>query len=220
MTHVIDRRSLLRSGFGTIGLGLFAPSVSARALFATRRDERMPGERNLVLLQLAGGNDGLSTVVPYADDGYHEARRTIRIAPDEVLRLDDYRGLHPGLARLQALYGEGRLGLVEGDGYPQPNRSHFKSFEVWHTADVRGRAAGEGWVGRLCQAAFGDDVSANRVVHVGGAVPYSLHSARHPAVSFTIPRAYRWIDSGDALAEVDIGQTVRYGDRLKVYLLD
>jgi len=178
-----DRRRFL------IGGATMASALSARVLAALP-----PGgaPRTLVLLQLSGGNDGLSTVVPWADDVYHAARPTIRVAPDEVLRLDDYRGLHPELQELHRAFEAGRLAIVEGCGYPGPNRSHFKSMDVWHTADLAGRDAGEGWVGRLARAAFQGVHQPNLVVHVGGNVPYSLHSLTHPPTSFVMPRSYRW----------------------------
>ena len=187
----LDRRRLLLSGACTLGsLGLFSSRALAGSIRPREEDE---DAAVLVLVQLSGGNDGLSMVVPHGDDAYHTARRATRIAPEEVLRLDDYRGLHPELGRLHALVGEGRLAIVEGVGYPEPNRSHFKSFEIWHTASHAGRSSGEGWVGKLCEAAFGDEALANRVVHVGPRVPYSLHSTTHPPASFTAPDGYRWV---------------------------
>jgi uncharacterized protein (DUF1501 family) len=149
-------------------------------------------ERTLVLLQLSGGNDGLSTVVPWADDVYHELRPNIALPPDDVLKLDDYRGLHPQLARLREVHERGGMAIVEGVGYPNPIRSHFKSMDVWHTADMRGRAAGEGWIGRLARSAFSELHDPNLIVHVGANVPYSLYSTTHPPASFVMPRSYRW----------------------------
>jgi uncharacterized protein (DUF1501 family) len=109
-----------------------------------------------------------------------------------VLALDDYRGLHPDLKRLRKLFDGGQLAIVEGAGYPDPIRSHFESMDVWHTADHRGRDAGEGWIGKLCGVAFANDSNPNLVIHVGANVPYSLHSPTHPAASFINPQSYRW----------------------------
>ena len=81
----------------------------------------------LVVLQLAGGNDGLNTVVPYANDAYYKARPTIFIPPKDILKVNDVAGLHPRLTGLCDLYGQGNLGIVQGVGYPNPNRSHFRS---------------------------------------------------------------------------------------------
>ena len=156
-------------------------------------------KRPLVLVQLTGVNDGLSTVVPHGDDAYHAARDFTRIPGDEVLRIDDYRGFHPRLKRLHARYQEGGLAIVEGVGYPNPSRSHFKSLEIWHTADEAGRIAGEGWIGRLCEASFGPEADPNRVVHLGHTMPYSVVSSAHPAAAFASPAGYRFVENADGL---------------------
>jgi uncharacterized protein (DUF1501 family) len=142
---------------------------------------------------MTGGNDSLSTVVPFADDAYHAARPTMALPTDEVLKIDDYVGFHPALPRLRDAYESGHVAVVQGVGYPEFTRSHFKSMDIWHTADARGRAAGEGWISRLARHAFeGEDASA-QIIHVGPNVPYSLYSTDHPPLSFTLPRAYRWM---------------------------
>ena len=104
--------------------------------------------RILVVLQLAGGNDGLNTVVPFTDDHYHRARPKLRLDPGKILRLNDEVGLAPSLDSLKAIYDEGRATIVQGVGYPNPNRSHFRSTEIWHTATDADRTAREGWIGR------------------------------------------------------------------------
>lgn len=156
-------------------------------------DEEARAGKVLVLVQLTGGNDGLSTVVPFGDDGYGRARTSTRIAADAVLEIDDYRGLHPDLKGLKRHYDAGHVAIVEGCGYPDPIRSHFKSYEVWHTASARGRSAGEGWVGRLAGVAWPKDETPELVVHVGATAPYSVFSLAHPPVIFQTPQSYRWI---------------------------
>ena len=193
--RLLDRRRLLLSGAGALGGLSCLTSHSLAALSACSS----PLDGTLVLVQLSGGNDGLSTVVPHGDDAYHRSRQTTRIDPARVQKLDAYRGLHPELTRLRSLFGDGRLAIVEGVGYADPNRSHFKSFEIWHTADPRGRASGDGWIGRLCEVAFADDVHPNRVVHVGARVPYSLYSSKHPPASFSAPAGYRWVRNEDTV---------------------
>lgn len=194
MNH--GRRQLLLGAGALAGLSLLgsraqgAVRLSASPLFSSV----VP--RTLVLLQFSGGNDGLSTVVPYGDDGYASARRATRSLEKDLLKLDDYRAFHPALVRMRALYEQGKLAVIEGAGYPNPIRSHFKSYEVWHTADLRGRAAGEGWIGKLVNAAWPDNRDPNLVVHIGKNVPYSLYSQTHPAASFATPTGYKW--AGDA----------------------
>jgi len=193
MHSPIDRRRALLAGLSSLGAFALAPrALGAPRLYASRPLPVRGARRTLVVLQLAGGNDGLSTVVPFADDAYHAARPQTAIPADEVLKLDGYRGLDPRLKRLRAQFDAGRLAIVEGAGYPDPIRSHFKSFDVWHTADARGRGVPEGWLGRLARAAFEGETDPNLCVHVGGAVPYSLTSQTHPPVAFATPTGYRW----------------------------
>ncbi len=199
--RTLDRRSFV-VGLGCLGTGLRGPRVLLER--GARTSEG--AQRSLVVLQLSGGNDGLSTVVPYADDAYHAARPTLRLGVEDGLRLDDYRAFHSALERLHQRFQEGKLAVVEGVGYPHPNRSHFKSMEIWHTADPRGRAAGDGWIGRTCAAAFGADVEPHRLVHVGPNAPYSVHSSEHPAATFSVPEAYRWLQEGQELARIEAGE--------------
>lgn len=110
-----------------------------------------PDQRVLVLVQLAGGNDGLNTVVPYASDDYHRARPGIGIGKGAVLQLDDEFGLHPSLTGLKELHDAGKLSIVQGVGYPQPDRSHFRSMDIWHSAQPENPTPQDGWLGRTLE---------------------------------------------------------------------
>jgi len=198
-SNPIDRRQLLAGGLAGLGALALANSAQARIrVFSQAGAAPAAGEpRTLVLLQLSGGNDALSMVVPWGDDGYNSVRSAIRIGEKEVLKLDDYRGLHPELKQLRALWDKGQMGIVEGCSYPTPNRSHFKSMEIWQTANVQGRMSGDGWIGRLCDAAFPSGAAPELIVHVGGAAPYSVFSRSHPAVVFQTPYSYKWVAPED-----------------------
>lgn len=191
-----DRRRVLLGGSALLGSFALDPAEAGRGLRLLLPLDHTSADtapRTLVVLQLSGGNDGLSTVVPYGDDVYNRSRRGARIEAKEVLRIDTYRGLHPELKKLKATYDAGRLAIVEGCGYPDPIRSHFRSMEVWHTAQARGRGTGEGWIGKLRDTAWGKDGTAELVVHVGASAPYSVYSPSHPAVAFATPEGYRWV---------------------------
>src|SRR5262245_44929417 len=142
MTLRLDRRMFV--------LGSLSAAALARPLCACGASSPGPG-RTLVLVQLTGGNDGLSLLVPYAEDGYARARKSTRFGANDVLRIDARVGLHPALTRLREVFGRGRLALFEGVGYPQPNRSHFSSMDIWHAASSRGRGMGAGWIGRALE---------------------------------------------------------------------
>lgn len=123
----------------------------------------------LILVELKGGNDGLNTVVPYADPLYYQFRRSIGIKREQVLQLDAHTGLHPSLAPLMPLWRDGQVAVVQGVGYPQPNLSHFRSIEIWDTASRSDQYLHEGWLTRtFAQAPVPPGFAADGVV-LGGA---------------------------------------------------
>jgi uncharacterized protein (DUF1501 family) len=122
---------------------LQAESADQATQAATGRDATI-----LVVLQMAGGNDGLNTVVPFTNDFYHRARPRIGLAESKVLRLNTDLGLHAALTGFKDLYDAGQLAVVHGVGYPNPNRSHFRSTEIWQTASDPGKIERYGWLGR------------------------------------------------------------------------
>lgn len=155
--NTIDRRGLLSLGALGAGALLSSRANGAVKLFASPLLPQERALRPLILLQLSGGNDGLSTVVPFGEDAYYRARPSVAHKKEKTLPLDDYCGLNGELERLRKAFDAGQLAIVEGVGYPHPIRSHFKSLDVWHAADERGRDVGEGWIGRLCDVAFEGD---------------------------------------------------------------
>lgn len=108
-------------------------------------------QRLLVLVELKGGNDGLNTVIPYTSPDYTRLRPTLAIAREQVLQLDEQRGLHPALAPLLPLWQAGQLAIVQGVGYPEPNLSHFRSIDIWDTASHSTQTLSSGWLTRLLQ---------------------------------------------------------------------
>jgi uncharacterized protein (DUF1501 family) len=172
-------------------------------------------ERVLVVLQLTGGNDGLNTVVPYADDAYARERFATRIRPQEALRLDDYLGLHPALAGLHRLYDAGHLAIVQGVGYPEPNRSHFASLDIWHTARDEGAAGSRptGWIGRLCDAAAAAaaDAPALTALHLGSeAQPLALAGLHAHVPTIGSLADYRLVDGGDDALRRQLTELMRW----------
>jgi uncharacterized protein (DUF1501 family) len=223
-THKIDRRALLTGGAAVFG-GLWLASNSASAspyVFVKRNSEpdQDDAPRTLLVLELSGGNDGLDTIVPYADDLYHKGRTRIGLPKSDLLKLDDYRGWNPELKEMRALYDEGRLAIVEGTGYPHPNRSHFTSQDIWYTAHETGRASGDGWMGRVTGALYPQDTRVPHLVHIGTTKPYSLKSSTHPVVFLDAPTAYRFaLNAGAIVAaspSMDAPKTPEHGSRAAV----
>lgn len=155
MNRTTRRRFLIASGVvGGAALAAGAGALTLREILATS-GERPDGAKTLVVITLYGGNDGLNTVIPYADGAYHDARPGLAYAPEKVLRLDDATALNPGLKGLHGLFGQRRLAIVRGVGYPKPDRSHFRSMDIWQTA-APDRPGNTGWLGRWLDANGGD----------------------------------------------------------------
>jgi len=156
----------------------------------------------LVILQMAGGNDGLNTVVPYANDHYRRARARIGLRPEAVLKLNDELGLHPGLKGLRELFGEGNVAIIQGVGYPNPNRSHFRSTDIWQTASDANKFEKRGWVGRYFDnSCRGQDPTVGIVI--SRQMPLAFASNNPKGICLDNPENYRFGsgDTGDVLIE-------------------
>jgi len=148
----------------------------------------------LVVLQLAGGNDGLNTLVPFADDAYHKARPRIAKTEKDIIKLSDHVGLNSSMPFLGSMFKEGDLGIVQGVGYPNPNRSHFVSTSIWETADTSNRS-NTGWLGRYFDNACpGADPTVG--ISFNKSQPESFGALKNPGVSLNSPELYRWIHGG------------------------
>lgn len=112
----------------------------------------LPGNKVIVILQLSGGNDGLNTVIPFRNDLYYKARPKLGIVKDKALSMTDEAGLHPALTGFKELYDDGSLAILNNVGYPNPDRSHFRSMDIWHTASQSHEYWTNGWVGRYLDA--------------------------------------------------------------------
>jgi uncharacterized protein (DUF1501 family) len=145
----------------------------------------------LVVLQMAGGNDGLNMVVPYADDAYHVARPRLRLSADQVLKIDNHIALNPKLTGLKSLYDEGHVAIVQGVGYPNPNRSHFRSTEIWQTASDADRTVSGGWLGRYFDnCCAGADPTVG--VAIGEETPQAFAAKNPTGVTFSRPEQFRF----------------------------
>jgi uncharacterized protein (DUF1501 family) len=176
------REFLTRSGkgIGLLAFSRFAPSFLVQSTLgaapAPEKDRSI-----LVLVQLAGGNDGLNTLVPFEDAHYYRLRPTLGIAKEKVLRANDVLGLHPSCTAMHTLLQEGKLAVVQNVGYPNPNRSHFRSAEIWETASNSEEFLGTGWVGRfLDNACAGVPIDSHDPlgVHLTNGLPQSFLGAQ------------------------------------------
>lgn len=158
-----------------------------------KTDERGGKETVLIVVQLTGGNDGLNTVIPFKDPAYAAARPTLKQPAAKLLRVDDELALHPALAGFSLLLQKSQLAIVQGVGYPQPNRSHFTSMDIWHTASV-GAEGPYGWLGRASESAN----SAGGSLYVGGGeLPMALNGPANRAKNLRSLEEYQLKVSGE-----------------------
>jgi uncharacterized protein (DUF1501 family) len=196
------RREFLR---GTILTGAFSWTVPAflantfsalQAEAADRSTQVATGGDStiLVVLQMAGGNDGLNTVVPHGNDFYYKARPRINIPTAQVLKLTDQIGLHPGLSGFKSLYDAGQLAIIQGVGYPNPNRSHFRSTEIWQTASDSEKFDNYGWLGRYFDNTCGG-CDPTVAINVGRQMPQAFNAKNPKGIAVDNPQNYRFISS-------------------------
>lgn len=184
----LSRRSFLIDGLKVSALVPALPALGQAARLA-RADA---DDRVLVVLQLTGGNDGLNTVVPHAQDAYYRLRPNLGQPRAQLHALDDDHGLHPQMAGLGELFEEGQLAVLNGIGLPSSDRSHFRSFEIWHSAKVAGPPGDVGWLGRLSdQLSVRAPGTLPALAIEGGNLPLSMRGERFLAPTVRDPRGFR-----------------------------
>lgn len=228
------RRQFLANGLVMASAAVTVPAFingTARAMTAALSGlssiPGVPDERILVVVQLSGGNDGLNTIVPFSMPEYYRARPGIGIPEKDVLKLGQGEGvgLHPQMAAMKSLFDDGLVGIVQGVGYPNPNRSHFKSMDIWQTADTT--ATGDGWLGKYfdsecCGYGKGesgtpepahDNSAGPPGIAVGRSAPLAMQGRQIKPVAFESADLFRWSgqDAERALRE-PYDQLNRRGD--------
>jgi uncharacterized protein (DUF1501 family) len=206
-----SRRLFIRHGVALASLAGTIPAfIQDTALGMVSQAARNPGlagipeDRVLVIVQLGGGNDGLNTVVPYGSGDYFDARPTIAIrAPGGTasgqagvaLELDRNlgSGLHPSLRGFRELYDAGQMAVLQGVGYPNPNRSHFTSMDIWHTAQAGGK--GDGWIGRYFDNTCNGTPVPEGAVSIGRTAPLAMLGKVQKPISFESADLFRWTGS-------------------------
>src|SRR5438128_2133522 len=203
---MFSRRDFMKQGLLPVFAGSAVPAVFANGVAAAAADspDSTPSNRVLVLVQLAGGNDGRNTVIPFQDGTYHDARPTLR-QDQGVLTLNSQLGLHPNLKGLKGSWDAGQLAIVQGVGYPNPNLSHFASMSIWETASVKG-GIGDGWLGRYLTYLDQVGESPNHAlegVSAGSLVPPELRS-KTPVTALQSLRTFRLQPVNEHGTQVDI----------------
>jgi len=214
----LARRDVLRAGAYGLGLGAVGwgstPLLGRAAQAAAGADGRI-----LVVVELSGANDGLNTVVPYADDAYYRARPKLGIRANKLHKLDDRFGVQPTMAGFERLYKDGNLAIVHGVGYEQPSFSHFSSMAYWHTgAPNSGNAYG--WLGRLADS-MDPEGTANFLVNIEDHQSLAVSARNHVPLVFDNPAKFSresLFDERDALAKVAAARNA--GNPTEAFLFD
>jgi uncharacterized protein (DUF1501 family) len=196
---VSTRRVFLQKGLTLLAIAPTIPTFLDQTVMALNNplDSSLTQQTSgkdgkiLVVVQLSGGNDGLSTVIPYGDDVYYQSRQNISHPADQILKINDYLGLHPKLTSLKSLYDSGDMAIVQGVGYPNPNRSHFRAMDIWQSAQPEIQQPSTGWIGR-----YFDNTCPGCDPHVGVAIgetlPLVMQGEKVLPLSFERPDSYRY----------------------------
>ena len=205
----ITRRDVPGPGRGgPVGRVAGRPDARPASPGRPRRPESpTPNDHVLVVVELAGGNDGLNTVVPFEDALYYKNRRRLGWPKAEVHKLDDRVGLHPKMGAMAGLFKAGELAVVQGVGYPKPDRSHFRSMEIWHTASVDPTPPTSGWLGRCLDATgpAGDEAPPGGM-SLGGSLPQAFQADR------AVVPVVAQLDAFNEEAEADLAGAKRSAD--------
>lgn len=179
----ISRRTFIQKTATTVAVGLAVPPWLAKMVWADDQfntSNTNSGKRILVVVQLSGGNDGINTVIPYSHDSYRSNRPTIAVPETNILKLSDTVGLNPAMTGLKDLFDQKQVAIIQGVGYPNPNRSHFRSMEIWQTAEPD-KIDSEGWVGRYLDQIQTGRTSPLTGINIGNEATEAFQSA-HSAV--------------------------------------
>jgi uncharacterized protein (DUF1501 family) len=208
----MTRRRFLRTGVIGGALATTLPSFLDQTLFRLEASElsksvQRPHGKDapiLILLQLAGGNDGLNTVIPLENDHYRRARPRLSSVEAKALKLTNDVGLHESLSGLKSLYDDGLMSVLQGVGYPNPNRSHFRSTEIWHTGDAKSEKGSDGWIGRYfdnqCQG-----MAPETGISLTGTPPQAFQGPSSLGITFRNPKSFTFDDDVEMMEGASVG---------------
>ncbi|MBE1441507.1 DUF1501 domain-containing protein [Paenibacillus sp. OAS669] len=224
----LTRRDFLLKGtalLATLGLGgpmIFAQDGSPLSSASEDQPQNVDAPV-LVVIQLSGGNDGINTLIPYGMGGYFDARPTLKIMENEVLAINNEVGLHPSLTRLNELYKNGKLAIIQGVGYPKPDHSHFRSMEIWQTAEPE-KYIRSGWLARYVESSLAQSRNPLKALQIGNNANKAFHSDTINVPVIQSVETYTMFDPKTPKAEqnrlakafIDMYDPNRQGTQIKV----
>lgn len=165
-----------------------AATMLPKFIKASEKNIAETSDKILVIVQLTGGNDGLNTVVPFQNDLYYKARPQISIGKNEVLKLNDQLGLNPNMEGFKKLFDDGKLCLINNVGYPDPDRSHFRSMDIWHTASNSNEYKTTGWLGRYLDEQCGDCDKPTQILEMDDTLSLALKGTNVKGLAIKDPK--------------------------------
>jgi uncharacterized protein (DUF1501 family) len=201
----LTRRAMIKDGLLVVSAGMIMPAIFSRGVASARaqaldgsRLAQTANDRTLIVVQMAGGNDGLNTVVPFTDPLYLKLRPTLGLPDTKVLPLDTRLGLHPNLQPLKKLWDDGHLAIVEGVGYPNQSLSHFQAMDIWQTLDLNGNGS-QGWLGKLVAGLVDNEGHPFKAIDIGVQTAQALLSISTQVPTVANVSTYRiYPDPADA----------------------
>ena len=193
---MVTRRDLLRGSVVSLAGGIYMPNLFARALSIAQADASPAvsagpdAGRTMIIIQLAGGNDGLNTVIPYQDSAYYSARPHLAIKQQDVVPLDGRLGLNPALKELKPIWDQGHVAIVEGVGYDHPSLSHFQAMDIWQTADPTLQTH-DGWLSQLVEGMVDSQGHPLGALALGATLPPALCCPPTPPPVVDSPTTYQ-----------------------------
>ncbi|MDR6563957.1 MULTISPECIES: DUF1501 domain-containing protein [unclassified Arcicella] len=211
---MVNRREFLtRSALATVG-GLMIPNFLKAFEQQSLGSAKGAPDKILVIIQLSGGNDGLNTVVPYRNDIYYRERPTIAVERNKVLNLNDEIGLNPALEKLRPWYDNGFMRIINNVGYPNPDRSHFRSMDIWQTASNPNEYLQTGWLGRYLDANCSGDCASYNVLEIDDTLSLSMKGEKLKGLAVLDPeKLYRQVH-GDFIAKIAKTQPADHSDNV------
>ncbi|MGZ9810143.1 DUF1501 domain-containing protein [Pseudoroseicyclus sp. H15] len=198
-----EKDGLLRSGYGSMVME-GAGGITTSPVWS-KTTEKAAGERILVIVELSGGNDGLNTVIPYADDAYYRARPNLGIRPEKAVAIDDHFAFQKSMTGFERLWKDGQMAIVHGVGYDQPSFSHFSSMAFWQTGAPNSGEA-NGWLGRMADAIDPLGHRSNFLVNIDDHQSLAVRAMNHVPLVFDDPQKFTrraFEAEAEAMAAVD-----------------
>jgi len=214
----LSRRDFVKIS-SILSASLFVPKFIKTAKAEQFIDKYSSNGNILVVIQLSGGNDGLNTVIPYYNDIYYKSRPGIAIEKSKVLKLNDYLALNPNMNDIKKLYDEGYLKIINNVGYPNPDRSHFRSMDIWQSASDSNEYINTGWIGRYLDSGCAGCEFPHKAVEVDGTLSLAMKGEHQSGLA--MQDAKRFIFSAkDGLIEKisNTNKNIKTGNESKDYL--